>query len=533
MSALLSPPRPVRTRFKIPGEGSYELSADVAPPTPRPPPPPPAKPAPPPPPGPLGLPSVTKLAFATTDVAVRPSDHPEQESIFSFRKLTGLTSLTAKFAPDDEIPPPPPSAPSQPPPFASGVLAYNAADAVVLLDVANASEELCSLSPRTTPTAHAITAIDGLRLLVGTASGEVVYYPDLSERRRAATSPPQSHVYNKDGSLNSSRVVAVKWLPHSTHKFLSLHLDGAVIVYDDRMKPSVIRADENTRRLSNDERPDRERVRVGVHEILVTNVKGKRSNPATMWHIGRTSLTDCAFAPTTNDSAISLATTARDGYLRIIDFNNQLITIAFRSYFGALLCVAWSPDGKYVATGGEDDLVSIFSPSEERLIARLEGHTSWVSAVAWDHACKRQGTYRLGSAGQDAKLLLWDFNLETLHHPQRNSMTRRRSYRETNGIPNGERRQSKMSRLRGHTQEPEPHSPLIVPAPGRAEVPVVEPVVAHVAHGEPLTDVWFLDCGIFTADAIGAVKMWSRPPQHAVPELSLGKGGRRGAGDLD
>ncbi|PXF47139.1 putative catabolite repression protein creC [Gracilariopsis chorda] len=531
MSALLSPPRRLRARFTVPGEGSYELSADVPPPTPRPPPPPPAKPPPPPLPGPLGLPTVTKLAFAT-DAAVRPPDHPDHEPLFSFRKLTAFTSLTAKFAADDDHPPSQPAqtSPSTP----SAVLAYNAADTVYLLDVANPTEELFSLAIRTTPTALAITAVDGLRLLVGTASGEVVYYPDLSERRRATTSLPQSCVYNKDGSLSSSRVVAVKWLPNSAHKFLSLHLDGALIVYDDRMKPSALRPDDNARAVAADERPDRERLRVGLHDVHVTNVKGKRSNPATVLHIGRTSLTDCSFAPSINpDSASALATTARDGYLRIIHFNNQHISIAFRSYFGALLCVAWSPDGKYVATGGEDDLVSIFSPSEERLVARLEGHTSWVSAVAWDHACNRPGTYRLGSAGQDAKLLLWDFDLETLHHPQRNSMTRRRSYRETNGMSNGERRQSKISRLRGHTQDPEPHYPLIVPAPGRAEVPLVEPLVAHVAHGEPLTDVWFLDGGVFTADAVGGVKMWSRPPQHAVPELSLGKGGSRAATDLD
>jgi hypothetical protein len=35
-------------------------------------------------------------------------------------------------------------------------------------------------------------------------------------------------------------------------------------------------------------------------------------------------------------------------------------------------------------TGGEDDLVSMWSFSEMRLIARGEGHSSWVTAVAFD-----------------------------------------------------------------------------------------------------------------------------------------------------
>jgi WD40 repeat protein len=31
-----------------------------------------------------------------------------------------------------------------------------------------------------------------------------------------------------------------------------------------------------------------------------------------------------------------------------------------RSYFGGLLCAAWSPDGKYIVAGGEDDLVTVY-----------------------------------------------------------------------------------------------------------------------------------------------------------------------------
>lgn len=55
-----------------------------------------------------------------------------------------------------------------------------------------------------------------------------------------------------------------------------------------------------------------------------------------------------------------------------------------RSYFGGLLSLAWSPDGKYIVTGGEDDLVSVYSLAEKRVVCRGQGHRSWISQVAFD-----------------------------------------------------------------------------------------------------------------------------------------------------
>lgn len=125
---------------------------------------------------------------------------------------------------------------------------------------------------------------------------------------------------------------------------------------------------------------------------------------------------------------------------------------AARSYFGGFLCVCWSPDGKYVVVGGEDDLVTVWSFYEKRVVARGQGHHSWVSVVAFDpfttslgycandagcgsddefsHECnKRISTssecnrldssisYRLGSVGQDTQICLWDITEDVLRQP--------------------------------------------------------------------------------------------------------------------
>jgi WD40 repeat protein len=61
----------------------------------------------------------------------------------------------------------------------------------------------------------------------------------------------------------------------------------------------------------------------------------------------------------------------------------ELVGIA-RSYFGGLLCVCWSPDSKYVAVGGEDDLVTLWSFHDKQIIARGQGHHSWINVVSFD-----------------------------------------------------------------------------------------------------------------------------------------------------
>lgn len=90
----------------------------------------------------------------------------------------------------------------------------------------------------------------------------------------------------------------------------------------------------------------------------------------------------------------------------------------FRGYYGGLMCVCWSPDGRYIVTGGQDDLVSIWSLEDSMLVARCQGHNSWVSGVAFDPWRCDERNYRIGSVGEDCQLLLWDFSVGMLHRPR-------------------------------------------------------------------------------------------------------------------
>lgn len=80
--------------------------------------------------------------------------------------------------------------------------------------------------------------------------------------------------------------------------------------------------------------------------------------------------------------------------------------------------MCWSPDGMYVLTGGQDDLLSIWSVPDRQIVARCQGHDSWVTAVAFDPWRCDDRNYRFGSVGDDCKLLLWDFSVGMLHRPR-------------------------------------------------------------------------------------------------------------------
>ena len=54
-----------------------------------------------------------------------------------------------------------------------------------------------------------------------------------------------------------------------------------------------------------------------------------------------------------------VAIVGRDGALRIVQLRQGHQAFAMSSFFGSLTCVSWSHDGKYIITGGQDDLVCL------------------------------------------------------------------------------------------------------------------------------------------------------------------------------
>jgi WD40 repeat protein len=64
-----------------------------------------------------------------------------------------------------------------------------------------------------------------------------------------------------------------------------------------------------------------------------------------------------------------------------------------------VLTVAWSPDGKYIASAGEDKTVQVWDATTYQLIVKYEDHSDKVHCLAWSP----DGHY-LASGGKDHKL---------------------------------------------------------------------------------------------------------------------------------
>jgi WD40 repeat protein len=70
----------------------------------------------------------------------------------------------------------------------------------------------------------------------------------------------------------------------------------------------------------------------------------------------------------------------------------------------AVLSVAFSPDGKYLASSSADRFVRVVELATGKVARAFEGHTGYVLDVAW----KRDGRL-LASAGADNVIKIWDF----------------------------------------------------------------------------------------------------------------------------
>ena len=98
-----------------------------------------------------------------------------------------------------------------------------------------------------------------------------------------------------------------------------------------------------------------------------------------------------------------------DGEIKVFDATGKLVTDIKNGHSDTVFAVAFSPDGKLLATGAADKFVKVFElPTEAgkpaKFVKSFEGHTHHVMGVGWTPDGKK-----IASCGADNFVKVWDY----------------------------------------------------------------------------------------------------------------------------
>jgi WD40 repeat protein len=73
-----------------------------------------------------------------------------------------------------------------------------------------------------------------------------------------------------------------------------------------------------------------------------------------------------------------------------------------RYHTAPIVTVAWSPDGKYIASGSEDNIIMVWNPENGNFVQKLQGHNETVRSIVWSTDSKA-----LFSCSDDGSVKVW------------------------------------------------------------------------------------------------------------------------------
>ena len=176
--------------------------------------------------------------------------------------------------------------------------------------------------------------------------------------------------------------------------FLVAHADGCLLCYDKALDAEVA--------ISTPLPAEGAYMRVVAQPV-------EGMNPTCLFafgfpHTPPSALTSLAFST----SGSLLCVTQSNGVACVIDYPRRLLRAALASHYGAFLSCAWTADDALLLLGGEDDALTLVDTLTYTVVGRGEGHDAYVNGI-YVRPTLEQGVYRIATAGEDGKLLFWEW----------------------------------------------------------------------------------------------------------------------------
>ncbi|KAG7821787.1 hypothetical protein KL928_000262 [Ogataea angusta] len=241
-----------------------------------------------------------------------------------------------------------------------------------------------------------------LDILVAFASGDIFWlsFPKLKYSR-----------WNKNSKLKNKPVLSLQWSQCGSFAVAGF-ADGEVMVFHRDFEDAEVYEE-------NKSASQKSRYMTILKSL---NSQQTGSNPVSHYKFSYKAITKLRYHPT-YPNIWTIA--SDDGFVRLFDFFSEVITDIVPSYYGGILDIDITRDGRYMICGGEDAFVSIYEFSILgggasahgllKLVARLEGAKSWVRGVCVDYFKTTPGVlYRIGTVGDDETIRFYEFQPRNL-----------------------------------------------------------------------------------------------------------------------
>jgi WD40 repeat protein len=97
-----------------------------------------------------------------------------------------------------------------------------------------------------------------------------------------------------------------------------------------------------------------------------------------------------------------IASASDDTFVQIFDAHSGRRTILYSGHTEEVATVRWSPDGKFIASGGQDQTVQVWAWASGAKIFTYKGHTDRVNAVSWSSDSRL-----IASGSEDKTVQVW------------------------------------------------------------------------------------------------------------------------------